>query len=136
VASDSREARSTANYEANKKLVTRYFDAMQRGAMNEATELWASEATNYASGRKGQQPARGRDAIGTVHRMLRAAFPDRRYQIDDLIAEGDQVVCRMTVSGKFGGHAAATVDADAARLGRCRGHGAGSGVGNRQALFR
>ena len=34
--------------------------------------------------------------------MLRTAFPDRRWQIDDLIAEGDQVVCRMTVSGTFG----------------------------------
>ena len=29
-------------------------------------------------------------------------MPDRHYQIDDMIAEADQVVCRMTVSGKFG----------------------------------
>ncbi len=35
--------------------------------------------------------------------MLYAAFPDRRYQIDDIVAEGDQVVCRMTVSGTFAG---------------------------------
>jgi predicted ester cyclase len=35
--------------------------------------------------------------------MLREAFPDRNYQIDDVIAERDQVVCRMTVSGKFAG---------------------------------
>jgi ketosteroid isomerase-like protein len=82
VASDTHEAGSSADSDANKKLVSRYFDAMQRGAMDEATEFWASEAINYASGRKGQQPARGRDAIGMVHRMLRAAFPDRQYQID------------------------------------------------------
>lgn len=103
MASNTVEPGSLAHAEANKELVKRYFDAMERGALDEATELWATGATNYASGRKGQQPTRGRDAIGTVHRMLRAAFPDRQYQIDGIIAEGDQVVCRMTVSGKFGG---------------------------------
>jgi predicted ester cyclase len=103
VARDTLEDGSSADSEANKKLVKRYFDALERGALDEAIEFWASEATNYASGRKGQQPTRGRDAIGMVHRMLRTAFPDRHYQIDGLIAEGDQVVCRMTVSGKFGG---------------------------------
>src|SRR5579864_9620449 len=34
--------------------------------------------------------------------MLREAFPDRHYQIDDLIANADQVVCRLTASGTFG----------------------------------
>jgi ketosteroid isomerase-like protein len=103
MASDTPEAGSSADSDANKTLVKRYFDAMERGALDEALEFWASEATNYASGRKGQQPTRGRDAIGMVLRMLSAAFPDRQYQIDDIIAEHDQVVCRMTVSGKFGG---------------------------------
>jgi ketosteroid isomerase-like protein len=103
MASDTPEAGSSADSAANKELVKRYFDAMERGALDEALEFWASEATNYASGRKGQQPTRGRDAIGMVLQMLSAAFPDRHYQIDDIIAERDQVVCRMTVSGKFGG---------------------------------
>jgi ketosteroid isomerase-like protein len=103
VASNTVETGSSAHAEANKQLVRRYFDAMERGAMDEATELWATEATNYASGRSGQQPTRSRDAIGMVHRMLRAAFPDRRYEIDDIIAEADQVVCRMTMSGTFRG---------------------------------
>jgi predicted ester cyclase len=103
VASNTVEPGSSAHAEANKELVKRYFDAMERGALDEATEFWATEATNHASGRKGQQPTKGRDRIGTVHRMLSAAFPDRQYQIDSMIAEGDQVVCRMTVSGKFGG---------------------------------
>jgi predicted ester cyclase len=34
--------------------------------------------------------------------MLRTAFPDRHFEIDDLLAYGDQVVCRLTVSGTFG----------------------------------
>jgi predicted ester cyclase len=76
---------------------------MERGALDEAMEFWATDATNHASGRAGQRQPRGRETIGMVFRMLRTAFPDRRYQIDDIIAEGDQVVCRMTVSGTFGG---------------------------------
>jgi ketosteroid isomerase-like protein len=89
--------------EANKELVRRYFESMERGALDEAIEFWAADATNHASGRTGQKAPPGREAIGMVFRMLRSAFPDRRYQIDDIIAEGDQVVCRMTVSGRFGG---------------------------------
>jgi predicted ester cyclase len=103
VVSDSAETGSLGHADANKELIKRYFDAMQRGALDEATEFWATEATNYASGRAGQQPTHGREGIGMAHRMLATAFPDRQYQIDGIIAEGDQVVCRMTVSGKFGG---------------------------------
>lgn len=87
---------------ANKVIVRRYLEAMERGTVDEAIGFWALDAVNYASGRAGQAPQSGRDAIALVHQMLRTAFPDRRWQIDDLIAEGDQVVCRMTVSGTFG----------------------------------
>jgi predicted ester cyclase len=34
--------------------------------------------------------------------MLRTAFPDRHWHIDAMLAEGDLVACRMTVSGTFG----------------------------------
>lgn len=91
---------STSREDANKDLVVRYFDAMERGALDEALDFWATDAVNYASGRI--SPQAGREALASVFRMLRAAFPDRRFQIDDLIAEGDKVVCRMTVRGTFG----------------------------------
>jgi steroid delta-isomerase-like uncharacterized protein len=32
--------------------------------------------------------------------MLAAAFPDRQLTIDDMVAEGDRVVARITVTGK------------------------------------
>ena len=85
---------------ANKDFIARYFDAMERGAIEEALELWTADTVNYASGRLA--PQGGRAALASVFRMLRTAFPDRRFQIDDLIAEGDKVVCRVTVSGTFG----------------------------------
>ena len=103
MAGNIEETGSAASTGANKEVVKLYFDAMDRGAVDEATEFWASDATNHATGRAGQKQPRGREVIGMVFRMLRTAFPDRRYQVDDLIAEGDQVVCRMTVSGTFAG---------------------------------
>lgn len=85
---------------ANKDLIGRYFVAMERGTIDEALDFWTTDTVNYASGRLA--PQRGREALASVFRMLRTAFPDRRFQIDDLMAESDRVVCLMTVSGTFG----------------------------------
>lgn len=73
---------------------------MERGAIEEAVAFWTDEPVNHASGRVA--PLGGREALANVFAMLRTAFPDRRFEIDDLIAEGDKVACRMTVSGTFG----------------------------------
>ncbi len=91
---------STSPQAANKDLVRRYFDAMERGEIEEALGFWTVGAVNYASGRTA--PQEGRQALASVFQMLRTAFPDRHFQVDDLIAEDDKVVCRMTVSGTFG----------------------------------
>lgn len=91
------------NYqERNKQLVRRWFGAMECGALDQMEEFWASDAANHASGRPGLRLPSGGEGIGMVARMLRTAFPDRRWQIDEMIAEGDLVACRMTVSGTFG----------------------------------
>ena len=93
---------SPASAETNKEIVRRYFDAMERGALDEAVAFWAETVINHASGRYGEAQPAGRVRMATVFRMLRTAFPDRRYGIDDIIAAGDRVVCRMTISGTFG----------------------------------
>jgi predicted ester cyclase len=86
--------------ETNEDRVRRYFKAMEQGTVEDAVAFWAVDASNQASGRT--EPQRGRQSIAAVFRMLREAFPDRHYQIDDLIANAYQIVCRMTVSGTFG----------------------------------
>jgi predicted ester cyclase len=86
--------------ETNEDRIRRYFNAMELGTVEAAVAFWATDASNQASGRA--EPGRGRQSIAAVFRMLRGAFPDRHYQIDDLIAVADQVVCRLTVSGTFG----------------------------------
>jgi predicted ester cyclase len=89
-------------FEENKDLVRRHFAALERGDLEEAASFWAPGAVNHGSGRAGQQPPPGPAGVAAVFRSLQIAFPDRRWQIDDLIAEGDAVACRLTVSGTYG----------------------------------
>jgi steroid delta-isomerase-like uncharacterized protein len=42
---------------------------------------------------------RGPDSTRQVVRMLRAAFPDLHFTIEDLVADGDTVAGRVTMSG-------------------------------------
>jgi predicted ester cyclase len=88
--------------ETSKEVVRRWFEAMERHALDEAVACWAPDAVNHASGRYGSQLPRGSEALRRVFEALRLAFPDRRWAIDDMFAAADQVVCRMTVSGTFG----------------------------------
>jgi predicted ester cyclase len=88
--------------EENKALIRQHFAALERGNLEEAASYWAPNAVNHGSGRPGQQPPPGPDGLMGVLRSLQRAFPDRRWQIDELIAEGDMVACRLTVSGTYG----------------------------------
>jgi steroid delta-isomerase-like uncharacterized protein len=47
--------------------------------------------------------ATGAQAVEEVFRKLRQAFPDLHVTVEDLIEEGDKVVCRNTVTGTHRG---------------------------------
>jgi steroid delta-isomerase-like uncharacterized protein len=49
------------------------------------------------------QELRGREAYKQYIITIRKAFPDFHVTIEDMIAEGDKVVCRTTLSGTFKG---------------------------------
>lgn len=65
-----------------------------KGACGPLT-LWSTDATNF--GRSASH-----DRLKLIFESLRTAFPDRQYEVHDLIAEGDKVVSRITVHGTFG----------------------------------
>ena len=46
---------------------------------------------------------RGREGVEQMVTMFRSAFPDFKFTIDDLVAEGDKVVIRSTWSGTHKG---------------------------------
>ena len=81
----------------NKALVLHiYDDLFNRGRLSLAGELIAADFISHAV--PDGTPA-GTEGIKGFITMLRAACPDGRYVIEDLIAEDDKVAARITFSG-------------------------------------
>lgn len=83
--------------EDNKAHVRRYLEeAWNKGNVGIIDELMASDYARYMSG-----PAQPLNREGQKQRIttFRKALPDLHLIIDDLIAEGDKVVFRITVRG-------------------------------------
>jgi steroid delta-isomerase-like uncharacterized protein len=87
--------------EANKDLVRRMIDTVWNGReLGALDQFFAPDFFNH-------HPALGltpdRAGLQQSMRMLQAGFPDLQVVIDDLIAEGDQVVARMTMNATHQG---------------------------------
>jgi steroid delta-isomerase-like uncharacterized protein len=85
--------------EENKALVRRYFQEMDRGNLDVVDELIAEAYIDHNPALPGVGP--GREGTRQYMRMLKAAFPDATHTIDDIIAEGDKVMTRVTARGTF-----------------------------------
>jgi predicted ester cyclase len=91
---------STAQETSNKETIRRFQDAMHTDdpeliarAIDEFVEPDVVIRTPLPVGATGPQ------ALKLVFTTLHRAFPDLHVAIDDLIAEGDKVVSRNTVTG-------------------------------------
>lgn len=83
--------------EANKALVRRFFEEFfNQGNLAIAEELFAADYTNHMLDPDWPRGPEGEKAAVSVNR---AVFPDLRFTIEDLIAEGDRVVARLTQRG-------------------------------------
>ena len=91
--------------EANMDLIRRFWEASERGNSDEMAAFWAPDAINHGGQTTQAQhpPPAGPEGLKRVFISLLTAFPDRKYLIEDLIATGDKVVCRLTVSGTHQG---------------------------------
>lgn len=84
--------------EQNKALVRKMIEEVfNRGNMSLADEILAPDFVEREELPPGMPP--GREGVKLLTTMLRSAFPDFKATIDDIIAEGDKVVLRMTWSG-------------------------------------
>ena len=86
---------------ANKAMFRRtYEELLNRGNLDVADELVAPEFINHEAppGRE-----RGPESMRGLATMLRTAFPDLRFEIEGLVAEGDTVAGRLTMSGTHEG---------------------------------
>jgi steroid delta-isomerase-like uncharacterized protein len=91
---------STARLEQNKALVRRFLDEMDKGNWAIFDELLARDYVYHMSGRS--KPVT-REEYVQFARGFRAAFPDGRMTVEDMIAEGDKVVMRYTSRGTHKG---------------------------------
>jgi hypothetical protein len=95
---------STAQATSNKATLRRFNDAMNTGdaeliskAIDEFVEPDVLIRTPLPV------EATGAQALKQVWAVLLRAFPDLHVAVEDVIAEGDKVVCRNTVTGTHQG---------------------------------
>ncbi len=79
----------------NKDLVRRFTKAFNDRDFDAAAALMAEDMTNHAA----IPEAQGVKGWRRIMDLLLTAVPDQRMTCEDLIAEGDRVVARITVEG-------------------------------------
>ncbi len=89
--------------EANKAIAIQlYEEVFNNGNLDLADKLVAPTTVNHDPAAPPNIP-NGALGVKAVVTMLRSAFPDVHYTIEDLVAEGDKVVVRLTVTGTHQG---------------------------------
>ena len=81
----------------NKALARRlYEEVLGRGNLGAADELIAPDAVDH----EGEPGApRGPETMKAFALALHSGFSGLRFVVEDIIAEGDQVACRFTMTG-------------------------------------
>jgi steroid delta-isomerase-like uncharacterized protein len=82
--------------EENKALVRRFYEGWNKRNLNQMMDLIAPDGVDHALP-PGFPP--GVEGVRKLLTMYQEAFPDIHIQIEDMIAEGDKVVTRMTATG-------------------------------------
>ncbi len=80
-----------------KDTVTRLYDEVFNAARPEVADQIVAPA--FVVHGTPRTDARGPEAIKATERLLRAAFPDLHFTLDDMIAEGDRVAVRWSMRG-------------------------------------
>ncbi len=81
----------------NRVVVQRFLEeVINQGRLEQADEIVAEDFVELDP-LPGQK--QGREGLKEVIGMLRAAFPDMHWVVDEMIAEGEKVVTRFTWTG-------------------------------------
>ena len=86
--------------EQNNAIKLQAYQAVNQKNLDALDEVIASDVINH-SARPGQAP--GLEGVKQLFSSLHAAFPDFHIDVEDMIAEGDKVVARVTGSGTHQG---------------------------------
>jgi predicted ester cyclase len=86
--------------EQNKAIRRQEYEAVNQKNLDALDEVITSDVTSHPA-RPGQAP--GLEGVKQLFSSLHAAFPDFYIDVEDMIAEGDKVVARVTASGTHQG---------------------------------
>lgn len=79
--------------EENRRVISRLYDeGINRHDAAAAAEFYAAAAKNH-----GREV--GRAGMQAVFEALFSTFPDFNYRIEEATAEGDRVICKVTMTG-------------------------------------
>jgi steroid delta-isomerase-like uncharacterized protein len=77
--------------EQNKSLIRSYVETWNRGDLQKLSEYWSPNMVHHT-----RTKSHGLEEVKNIVGSFMNAFPDLRWKIDDIVAEGDRVVTRMT----------------------------------------
>lgn len=80
--------------EENKAIIRRFYEALDRGDIVGASETYAFDAELHIPGLP-EDPF-GPEPVQQLFTAVRTAFPGIRTTVEDLVAEGDKVVARVS----------------------------------------
>jgi len=81
--------------ETNKRCVRRHFEELWNGGETEkAGEFFDSSFMNF-----GEQHQDGIALVKRIVAVWRTAFPDLHFTVETMVAEGDLVMCEVSLSG-------------------------------------
>ena len=86
--------------EHSKLVMQRIYDAINTGNLERVDEVLAVDVIEH-SPLPGTDP--GLEGFKQSIKILRTAFPDLHFTIDDMIAEGDLLAARYTMRGTYQG---------------------------------
>ena len=97
LAASAAAARTADDPAANKALIRRFFEEVW--STGDLSRRDAFLNAGYRGHMAGAAEPIDRDGWAAWFQGFRAAFPDARFTVEDMIAEGDRVAARLTMRG-------------------------------------
>ena len=90
--------------EENKEIVRRWFEEVwNKGRADAIDEMFDENGIAHGLSDDPSNPIKGPTNFKPFHAVFRDAFPNMMIVIEDMVAEGDKVAARCSVSGKHEG---------------------------------
>jgi steroid delta-isomerase-like uncharacterized protein len=87
--------------ETNKLVMQRFLEFINTASEKLANELVARDAIFYVPGQP--EPMLGPEGYLAIIGMMREGFPDIQWKLEEMVAEGDKIALRLTMTGTHQG---------------------------------